>query len=78
MFEEVVVQDYSEITQLTTVVIERASFLEFLSGGKFLWEFLWQVLTGRVKGGGRTSLHWRYGIFKYNPCSNIIPVQLVP
>ena len=43
-FEELVVQDYSKITQLTTVVIERASFLEFLSGRKFLWEFLWQVL----------------------------------
>ena len=72
MFEEVVVQDYSEITQLTTVVIERASFLEFLSGGKFLWEFLWQVLTGRVKGGG--GEHPCIGVMEF---SNIIPVQLV-
>ena len=70
MFEEVVVQDYSEITQLTTVVIERTGFLEFLSGGKFLWEFLWQVLTGRVKGGGE---HPCIGVMEF---SNIIPVQI--
>ena len=70
MFEEVVVQDYSEITQLTTVVIERASFLEFLSGGKFLWEFLWQVLTGRGKGGGE---HPCIGVMEF---SNIIPDQI--
>ena len=49
-------QDYSKITQLTTVVIERASFLEFVSGRKFLWEFLWQVLPRRLKGE-ETSLH---------------------
>ena len=49
-------QDYSKITQLTTVVIERASFLEFVSGRKFLWEFLWQGLPRRLKGE-ETSLH---------------------
>ena len=50
-------QDYSKITQLTTVVIERASFLEFLSGRKFLWEFLWQVLPARRLKGEDTSQH---------------------
>ena len=50
-------QDYSKITQLTTVVIERTSFLEFLSGCKFLWEFLWQVLQAASVKGEETSLH---------------------
>ena len=67
MTEQVLVQDYSKITQLTTVVIERASFLEFLSGRKFLWEFLWQVLPRTVKGE-ETSLHSRYGTHRiYSP-----------
>ena len=55
--EQLVVQDYSKITQLTTVVIERTSFLEFLSGRKFLWEFLWQGLQAASVKGEETSLH---------------------
>ena len=39
-----------QVIQLTTVVIERMSFLEFLSGRKFLWEFLWQVLPNNSRG----------------------------